>query len=80
MRGLYGKKETGAKVEFLLLNQIDGDIWECIVRPGNKLHPCTKVIFGDGLLRAEVLEVMEGGTRKVEFKYDEPQLNSQKNK
>ena len=66
---LYGKKETGANVEFLLLNQIEGDIWECIVRPGNKLHPGTKVIFGDGLLIGNVLEVMEGGTRKVEFKY-----------
>lgn len=67
---LYGKKETGAAVEFLLLNRIEGDIWECIVRPGNKLHPNTKVIFGDGLLKATVLEVMEGGTRKVEFQYD----------
>ena len=35
---LYGKKETGANVEFLLLNNIEGDIWESIVRPGNKLH------------------------------------------
>ena len=66
---LYGKKETGAKVEFLLLNQIEGDIWESIVRPGNKLHVGTKVIFGDGLLEAEILEVMPGGTRKVEFHY-----------
>lgn len=55
---LYGKKETGANVEFLLLNHIEGDIWECIVRPGNKLHVGTKVIFGDGLLKAEILEVM----------------------
>ncbi|MBR3249765.1 MAG: tRNA preQ1(34) S-adenosylmethionine ribosyltransferase-isomerase QueA [Clostridia bacterium] len=67
---LYGKKETGANIEFLLLNRIEGDTWECIVRPGNKLHPGAKVQFGDGLLKAEVLEVMEGGTRKVEFKYE----------
>ena len=66
---LYGKKETGAKVEFLLLNNIEGDIWECIVRPGNKLHIGTKVIFGDGILTAEILEIMPGGTRKVEFHY-----------
>ena len=66
---LYGKKETGAHVEFLLLNNIEGDIWESIVRPGNKLHVGTKVIFGDGLLEAQILEVMPGGTRKVEFKY-----------
>ena len=67
---LYGKKETGANVEFLLLNNIEGDIWECIVRPGNKLHVGTKVIFGEGILKADILEVMPGGTRKVEFHYD----------
>ena len=66
---LYGKKETGANVEFLLLNRIEGDIWESIVRPGNKLHIGTKVIFGDGLLEAEILDTMPGGTRKVRFKY-----------
>ncbi len=44
---LYGKKSTGANVEFLLLKQLEGDIWECIVRPGNKLKPGTKVTFGD---------------------------------
>ena len=67
---LYGRKETGAKVEFLLLNNIEGDIWESIVRPGNKLHVGANVIFGDGILEAKILEVMPGGTRKVEFKYD----------
>ena len=67
---LYGKKETGANVEFLLLNQIEGDIWESIVRPGNKLHAGTKVVFGNGILEAEVLEVMAGGTRKVQFRYN----------
>ena len=66
---LYGKKETGAHVEFLLLNRIEGDIWECIVRPGNKLHVGAKVSFGDGLLNAEVLDTMPGGTRKVLFTY-----------
>ncbi len=66
---LYGKKETGANVEFLLLNNIENDIWEAIVRPGNKLHVGTKVIFGDGILEANILEIMPGGTRKVEFKY-----------
>ncbi len=67
---LYGKKATGAKIEFLLLNRIEGDIWECIVRPGHKLKPGTEVEFGDGILKARVLDVMEGGTRKVEFKYE----------
>lgn len=67
---LYGKKETGAKVEFLLLNNMEKDIWECIVRPGNKLHVGAKVIFGDGILKAEVLDTMPGGTRKVKFHYE----------
>ena len=67
---LYGRKETGAHVEFLLLNRIEGDIWECIVRPGNKLHVGAKVSFGDGLLNAEILEILEDGTRKVKFTYE----------
>ena len=66
---IYGKKETGANVEFLLLKNIEGDIWESIVRPGNKLHVGTKVVFGDGLLQAEILDIMPGGTRKVKFYY-----------
>ena len=67
---LYGKKETGANVEFLLLNNIEGDVWESIVRPGNKLHVGAKVIFGDNDLVAEVIDIMPGGTRKVKFTYD----------
>ena len=67
---LYGKKDTGANVEFVLLKQLEGDIWESIVRPGNKLKPGSKVIFGDGLLNAEILEVLEDGTRKVKFTYE----------
>ena len=66
---IYGKKETGANVEFLLLNNIEGDIWETIVRPGNKLHSGAKVIFGDGILKAEIVDTMRGGTRKVKFEY-----------
>ncbi len=67
---LYGKKETGANVEFVLLKQLEGDTWESIVRPGNKLRPGTKVIFGEGLLQAEILDILEGGTRKVQFTYE----------
>ena len=66
---IYGKKETGANVEFLLLNNIEGDIWESIVRPGNKLHKGAKVIFGNGILRAEIIDTLPGGTRKVKFEY-----------
>ena len=67
---IYGNKETGAKVEFLLLNNLEGDIWKTIVRPGNKLHVGTKVIFGNGKLAAEILDIMPGGTRKVKFEYE----------
>lgn len=67
---LYGKKDTGANVEFLLLKRIEGDTWEAMVRPGNKLKPGSKVVFGNGLLKATILEVLEGGNRKVEFEYD----------
>lgn len=67
---LYGKKETGANVEFVLLKQLEGDVWESIVRPGSKLKPGTKVIFGDGLLEAEILDILEDGTRKVKFTYE----------
>lgn len=67
---LYGKKDTGAKVEFVLLKQLDGDIWETIVRPGNKLKIGSNVIFGDGLLEATILDILADGTRKVEFKYN----------
>lgn len=67
---LYGKKDTGANVEFLLLKNMGDDIWETIVRPGNKLHSGVKVIFGDGILKAEILDTMQGGTRKVKFYYE----------
>ncbi len=67
---LLGKKDTGAKIEFLLLKRLDGDYWEVMVRPGNKLKPGTKVSFGDGILKAEILEVLEGGNRKVKFEYN----------
>lgn len=66
---LYGKKDTGANVEFLLLKRIEGDCWETIVRPGSKLKSGAKVIFGDGILKATVLDVLENGNRKVEFEY-----------
>lgn len=67
---LYGKKETGANVEFLLLKRIDGDIWEVMVRPGRKLLTGAKVTFGEGILEAEILEILDNGNRKVLFKYD----------
>lgn len=67
---LYGEKEeTGANVEFLLLNRIEGDIWEVMVRPGRRLQEGVRVSFGEGLLKAEILEKMAGGSRKVKFEY-----------
>ena len=68
---LFGiKEETGVHIEFLLLKRIEGDIWEVMVHPGRRLKIGTKVIFGDGLLKAEILEMMEGGNRKVKFEYE----------
>ena len=66
---LYGKKDTGANVEFVLLSRIDGDIWEAMVRPGNKIKPGANVEFGDGILKATILDILPGGTRKVQFQY-----------
>lgn len=68
---LYGvKEETGANVEFLLLHRVEGNIWEVMVRPGKKLMPGAKVSFGDGILKAEILEKMDDGNRKVKFEYN----------
>jgi len=68
---LYGiKKQTGAKVEILLLKNLENDIWEAMVKPGKKLMPGAEVIFGGGILRAEILEVLEGGNRKIKFEYE----------
>ena len=67
---LYGiKEDTGVNVEFLLLNRIEGDIWEVMVHPGRRLKKGAKVTFGEGLLKAEILEQMENGNRKVKFEY-----------
>ncbi len=64
------KEDTGASVEVLLLKRRSGDVWETLVKPGKKLRPGAKVSFGDGRLKAEVLEVVEEGNRLVRFFYD----------
>lgn len=67
---LFGHREdTGAVIEFLLLSQKENDIWEIIVRPGKKARPGHKVIFGDGKLSAEILDVVNDGNRLVKFHY-----------
>lgn len=69
-RLLGTKEETGAAVEILLLKRRGNDIWETLVRPGKKLRPGARVTFGDGSLKAEILEVVEDGNRLVKFHYD----------
>lgn len=64
------KEDTGASVEVLLLKRRENDIWETLVKPGKKAKPGTKLIFGDGSLRAEVLEVVEEGNRLIRFRYE----------
>ncbi|MBR3815457.1 MAG: tRNA preQ1(34) S-adenosylmethionine ribosyltransferase-isomerase QueA [Clostridia bacterium] len=68
---MYGiKEDTGARVEFLLLTNKGDDVWETITGPGKRAKPGTKFIFGDGLLKAEILDVLEGGNRLAKFTYD----------
>lgn len=68
---LFGVKEdTQAKIEVLLLKRKENDIWETLVKPGKKAKPGTKLVFGDGLLTAEVVDVVEEGKRLIQFHYD----------
>lgn len=68
---LYGTKEgSGGKIEFLLLKRLELDKWEVILRPGKKAKVGSRFEFGGGLLRAEVLEIIEDGNRIVRFEYD----------
>ena len=64
------KKDTGAGIEILLLRRREGNIWETLVKPGKKARPGTQLIFGDGLLQAEVLEVAAEGNRLVRFSFE----------
>ena len=64
------REETGGAVEVLLLKRRAGDVWECLVKPGKKARPGTRLVFGDGLLHAQVEEVVEDGNRLIRFFYD----------
>ena len=64
------KEDTGAHVEVFLLKKLTKDTWETLVKPGKKLKPGARVVFGDGLLKATILDTMEEGARKVLFEYD----------
>ena len=68
---LFGvKEETGAAIEILLLKRKSADVWETLVRPGKKARPGAKIVFGDGLLTGEVLEIVEEGNRLIRFTYE----------
>lgn len=67
---LLGEREgTGAHVEVLLLKRREADVWETLVKPGKKCRPGTVLSFGDGLLKAQVLETVEEGNRLIRFEY-----------
>lgn len=67
---LLGEREgTGAHVEVLLLKRREKDVWETLVKPGKKCRPGTELIFGEGLLRGQVLETVEEGNRLIRFTY-----------
>ena len=68
---LLGEKEgTGAAVEILLLKRKEADVWETLVKPGKKLRPGARVSFGGGILKAEILDIVDEGNRLVKFYYD----------
>jgi len=64
------REDTGGKIEFVLLKQVDKDIWEVILKPGRRARPGTRFVFGGGALRARILDVVEQGNRLVEFEYE----------
>ena len=64
------KEDTGAHVEILLLRRKQDDIWECLVKPGRKLKPGARVSFGEGLLKAEIVDTVDEGNRLVKFYYE----------
>lgn len=68
---LFGAKEgTNAKIEILLLKRHENDVWETLVKPGKKAKPGTKIIFGEGLLTGEIIDVVEEGNRLIQFHYE----------
>lgn len=68
---IYGtKKNTGAVVEFLLLNQLENDLWETLAGPGKRAKENTEFSFGDGIMECRVEKVLENGNRIVRFFYD----------
>ena len=64
------KEDTGAAIEVLLLKRRERDVWETLVKPGKKMKPGARLVFGEGLLKAEVLDVVEEGNRLIHFSYE----------
>ena len=68
---LIGAREgTGAKIEVLLLKRKENNVWETLVKPGKKARPGTRIVFGEGLLVGEVIDVVEEGNRLIKFEYE----------
>lgn len=68
---LFGVREdTGAMIEFLLLKRYEDDVWETLVKPGKKARTGVRVVFGDGDLQGEIIEVQEDGNRRIRFEYE----------
>ena len=68
---LYGHKEdTGAVIEILLLKRKENDVWECLVKPGKKARPGARIVFGEGLLTGEIIDVVEEGNLLIKFYYE----------
>ncbi len=73
---IYGtKKDTGAVVEFLLLNQIENDLWETLAGPGKRAKEGTHFTFGEGILECTVEKVLDNGNRVIRFFYDKTESN-----
>lgn len=64
------KEDTGAHIEVLLLKRKQDNVWETLVKPGKKARPGTRIVFGDGLLKAEVVDVVDEGNRLIRFEYE----------
>ena len=64
------KEDTNAAVEIFLLKRLDANTWETLVKPGKKLRTGARVVFGEGLLRCEIKDVLEDGNRLVAFEFE----------
>ncbi|HOJ09019.1 MAG TPA: tRNA preQ1(34) S-adenosylmethionine ribosyltransferase-isomerase QueA [Clostridiales bacterium] len=68
---LLGEKEdTGGKIEFVLLKKERDDIWEVILKPGRRARPGSRFVFGDGILKAEIIDILDEGNRLVKFEFE----------